>query len=50
MQALRLRKNADILCLKLESTYVKTEKSFAGAIAGKFETPPTVSIKFRLAV
>ena len=30
-------RNADILCLKLDSAYVKTEKSFAGAIAGKFE-------------
>ncbi|MGN1126967.1 MAG: S8 family serine peptidase, partial [Ruminococcus sp.] len=30
-------KNADILCLKLNSSYIKTEKSYAGAVAGKFE-------------
>lgn len=30
-------RNADVLCLKLDSMYIKTEKSFAGALAGKFE-------------
>ena len=33
-------RNADILCLKLESAYIKTEKGFAGAVAGKFENTP----------
>lgn len=30
-------RNADVLCLKLESMYINTEKGFAGAVAGKFE-------------
>lgn len=40
-------KNADILCLKLNSIYIKTEKSYAGGIAGKFENTSNVQHKIQ---